>query len=63
VVAQQIGAAPAIARFIGNGVMSAPLQLAHNAAQKVRVAVVPIGHKRVREDDEAQDIFSAVMQG
>jgi hypothetical protein len=57
VVAQQVGSAPAIARFIGDGVMSAPLQLAHNTAQEVRVAVVPVGYQRVGEDDEAQDIL------
>ena len=53
-IAQQICPAPAVARLAGDGDMSAPLQFPHHAAQKMRVAVVPVGNQGVRKDDEAQ---------
>ena len=54
VFSQQILPAPAIFRLKDPDIVAPAQQLGSNASQKMRVAVIPIGYQRVREDYEAQ---------
>ena len=50
---EEVGAAPALGRLVGDDVVSACGERAEDAAEKVRVAVVPAGDERMREVDDA----------
>jgi hypothetical protein len=49
----QMPQTPAVARLENAHIISARQQFADDAAQKVRVAVIPIGDERVAEDDNS----------
>lgn len=51
---EQLVTAPAVGRFIRCHLVAARLQLPGDAAEEVRVAVVPVGDQRVTEDDGAR---------
>jgi hypothetical protein len=52
VLALEVGAAPAVGRFVDRHLVPAVLQLGGDAAEEVGVAVVPVGDQRVGEDDD-----------
>jgi hypothetical protein len=52
VVADEVRAAPAVARLVHAHLVPAREQLGDDAAQEVRVAVVPVGGERVDEEDD-----------
>ena len=56
-VSQEIGQAPAAARLEDADVVSPIDQFGCDAAQKVRVAVIPVGQERVGEDYETHAIL------
>jgi len=51
--------APRVARFVDADGVTAGDQVGHDAAQEVRVAVVPVGDERVAEDYDAHDETSS----
>jgi hypothetical protein len=50
-VDHEVGAAPRVERLEHAHVVAAVEQVGHDAAQEVRVAVVPVAHQRVAQDD------------
>ena len=48
-VGDQVIRAPIFARFVKRDIVAALLKLRGDAAQKMRVAVIPVGAQRVRE--------------
>jgi hypothetical protein len=55
VVRREIAPAPAVGRFVNRDLVSPRRQFPNDAAQEMRVAVVPVGHQRVIEEDELHD--------
>ena len=52
VIRQEMAPAPAVRRLVQRDLVPARHQLAHDAAQEMGVAVVPVRHERVVEEDE-----------
>jgi hypothetical protein len=52
----QLAQAPAIGGLIGHHLMAARLQLTHDAAQEVGIAVIPVRYQRVIEQDDAHGL-------
>jgi hypothetical protein len=57
VIAMQVGAAPAVERLQHAHLVSAIQQLAHHAAEEMRVAVIPVRDERVVEHHDAHAIL------
>jgi hypothetical protein len=58
-VAQQVRPAPAVLRLVGRHLVAAIAQLRDDAAQEVRVAVVPVRQQGVTED---RDLHAATVR-
>ena len=55
---QQVGQGPVVGLFEAHGAVAASLQRAHQAAQKVRIAMIPVGDHRLGEEGEARHAAS-----
>jgi hypothetical protein len=60
VIANEIGAAPPIGRLEHVDAVSARQELGRDAAQEMRVAVVPVGRQRMAEHYDAQGTLLAL---
>ena len=59
----QVVTAPAVFRLERHSIMTARLQFAQDATEEMRIAVVPIGHKRMSIQNEAHAALPDACQG